>query len=116
MYAEAKIEDGVVVESTFENVPSYLHFKDKTVDVEGIGKVKFDVAFGGAYYAFVEAESVGLKMTPDDYNRLIDYGRRIKYAVMDNFDIQHPTEPDLSFVYGTIFTGCLLYTSPSPRD
>ncbi len=105
VYAEATIEDGIVVESTFENVPSYLHFKDKTVEVDGIGTVKFDVAFGGAYYAFVEAASVGLKMTPDYYNRLIDYGRRIKYAVMDNFDIQHPVESDLSFLYGTIFTG-----------
>ncbi len=105
VYAEAKIEDGIVVESTFENVPSYLHLKDQTVDVEGIGKVKFDIAFGGAYYAFVEAESVGLKMTPDDYNQLIDYGRSIKYAVMNNFEIKHPVEPDLSFLYGTIFTG-----------
>ncbi len=105
VYAEAKIEDGIVVESTFENVPSYLHLNNQTVQVEGIGEVTFDIAFGGAYYAFVEAESVGLKMTPDYYNRLIDYGRRIKYAVMDNFEIKHPVEPDLSFLYGTIFTG-----------
>jgi len=105
IYAEAKIENGIVVESTFTNVPSYLHFRDKTVEVAGIGKVTFDVAFGGAYYAFVEAASVGLKMTPDYYNRLIDYGRRIKYAVMDKFEIKHPVEADLSFLYGTIFTG-----------
>jgi len=105
VYAEAKIENGIVKESSFVNVPSYLHLKNKTVEVEGIGKVKFDIAFGGAYYAFVEAASVGLKMTPDYYNQLIDYGRRIKYAVMDNFEIQHPTEPDLGFLYGTIFTG-----------
>ncbi len=105
IYAEAKIVDGIVVESTFINVPSYLYYKDKTVEVEGIGKVTFDVAFGGAYYAFVEAASVGLKMTPDYYNQLIDYGRRIKYAVMDNFEVKHPIEADLSFLYGTIFTG-----------
>lgn len=105
VYAEAKIEEGIVVESTFENVPSYLHYRDKTVEVEGIGTVKFDVAFGGAYYAFVEVAAVGLKMTPDYYDRLIDYGRRIKYAVMDKFPIEHPVEPDLSFLYGTIFTG-----------
>ena len=105
IYAEAKIVDEIVVESTFTNVPSYLHLKQQTVEVKGIGKVTFDVAFGGAYYAFVEAASVGLKMTPAYYNQLIDYGRKIKYAVMDNFEIQHPTEPDLSFVYGTIFTG-----------
>ena len=105
VYAEAKIEDGLVVESTFENVPSYLYLADKTVEVEDLGSVKFDVAFGGAYYAFVEAASVGLEMTPEYYNRLIELGKKIKHAVMDNFEITHPTEEDLSFLYGTIFTG-----------
>jgi trans-L-3-hydroxyproline dehydratase len=38
-------------------------------------------------------------------NEHIDYGRRIKRAVMEHFAIRHPTEPDLSFLYGTIFTG-----------
>lgn len=116
IYAEAKIVDGIVVESTFTNVPSYLHLRDKTVEVQGIGRVKFDVAFGGAYYAFVEAASVGLKMTPDYYNQLIDYGRRIKYAVMDNFDISHPVEADLSFLYGTIFTGAPENTAHHSRN
>lgn len=105
IYSEAKIENGIVVESTFENVPSYLHAKDHIVEVEGIGKVTYDIAFGGAYYAFVEAASVGLTMTPDHYNQLIDYGKKIKKAVMDNFDIQHPVEADLGFLYGVIFTG-----------
>ena len=105
VYAEAKIEAGKVVESTFVNVPSYLHCRDQKVQVEGIGEVQYDIAFGGAYYAFVEAASVGLKMTPDYYNQLIDYGKRIKYAVMDSFEIKHPLEPDLSFLYGVIFTG-----------
>ncbi len=109
VYAEAKIENGVVVESSFINVPSYLHLKEEVVEVDGIGKVTFDIAFGGAYYAFVDAASVGLKMTPAYYNQLIDYGRRIKYAVMDKFEIVHPTESDLGFLYGTIFTG-------SPED
>ncbi len=105
VYATAKIEDGIVVESAFKNVPSYLYLKDKTVEVEGLGTVKFDVAFGGAYYAFVEADSFGLKMLPESYQQCIDYGRKIKHAVMDNFEIKHPFEEDLSFLYGTIFTG-----------
>ena len=105
VYATAKIEDGIVVESAFKNVPSYLYLKDKTVEVEGLGTVKFDVAFGGAYYAFVEADSIGLEMLPESYQKCIDYGRKIKNAVMDNFKIKHPFEEDLSFLYGTIFTG-----------
>ena len=103
--SKAYIENGKVVKTSFLNVPSFLYMQDKFVDVPGIGKVKFDIAYGGAFYAFVEVEPLGLKMDESDYNRLIDYGRRIKHAVMENFEIKHPFEEDLSFLYGTIFTG-----------
>ncbi len=103
--AKAHMKDGKVVRTSFLNVPSFLYLSDKVVDVPGIGQVKFDIAYGGAFYAFVEAEPLRLKMDATDYNRLIDYGRRIKHAIMDNFPIKHPFEEDLSFLYGTIFTG-----------
>ncbi len=46
---------------------------------------------------------MGLKLDSSDYMRLIDYGRRIKNAIIENFNIMHPFESDLSFLYGTIF-------------
>ncbi len=97
--------NGIVERVSFRNVPSFLLHRDKTVEVEGIGTVKFDVAYGGAFYAFCDADELGLKLDETDHNRLIDYGRRIKKAVADNFPITHPFEEDLSFLYGTIFTG-----------
>ena len=105
VYANAVVENGKVRETSFRNVPSFLYLRDQTVDVSGIGIVCFDIAFGGAFYAFVEAKSLGLNLTTDDYQKLIDYGRRIKHAVVDRFPTQHPFENDLSFLYGTIFTG-----------
>ena len=107
--ARARVEDGKVVETSFQNVPSFLYLREQKVEVPGIGLVEFDVAYGGAFYAFVSAEEVGLTLEPEYFNRIIDYGRRIKHAVMDQFPITHPFEPDLSFLYGTIFTG-------PPRD
>ena len=101
----AKIEDGKVTNTSFLNVPSFLYLSDKEVDVEGIGIVKFDIAYGGAFYAFCEAEELGLVLDRSNFNKLIDYGKRIKSAVMRNFEIKHPFEDDLSFLYGTIFTG-----------
>ena len=85
-------------------MPSFLYLRDQRVDVEGIGSVEFDVAYGGAFYAFVNAQAIGLQLTPEHFDRIIDYGRRIKRAVMNNFPIKHPFEEDLSFLYGTIFT------------
>ena len=105
IYSKAFIENGIVNKVSFKNVPSFVLLKDKKIDVKGIGEISFDVAFGGAFYAFVDADTVGVSLDATDYNKLIDYGRRIKKAVMNNFTIEHPFEKDLSFLYGTIFIG-----------
>jgi proline racemase len=105
VYAQTVIEDGIVREVSFRNVPSFLYLRDAQVEVPGLGGVRFDVAYGGAFYAFVEAQPLSLMLTADHYHHLIDYGRRIKHAVMENFSIKHPFEEELSFLYGTIFTG-----------
>jgi len=103
--AQATLEDGKVQAISFRNVPSFLYLRDQQVGVAGLGQVRFDVAYGGAFYALVEAQPLGLNLTPNHYYQLIDYGRRIKRAVMYNFAIKHPFEDELSFLYGTIFTG-----------
>ena len=103
--SKAFLKNGIVERVSFLNVPSFLLLHNKTVEVEGIGNITFDVAYGGAFYAFVDADNLGIGMEESDYNQLIDWGRRIKYAVMENFEITHPFEEDLSFLYGTIFTG-----------
>jgi trans-L-3-hydroxyproline dehydratase len=103
--ARAEIENGKVRRSFFKNVPSFVLLSNQVVKVPGIGNVSFDVAYGGAFYAFVDVAPLGLKMDASGYSRLIDFGRRIKMAVMEQFEIRHPFEPDLSFLYGTIFTG-----------
>ena len=114
--ARASVSEGRVVETSFLNVPSFLYLRDAQVDVEEIGRVRFDVAYGGAFYAFVNAEQVGLKLVPENLNRLIDYGRRIKRAVISQFPITHPFEADLSFLYGTIFTGPALNAANHSRN
>jgi len=98
-------ENGKVERVAFKNVPSFMALKNQLVEVPELGKVKFDLAYGGAFYAYVQAEDLGLNLDESDYNKLIDYGRKVKYAVMDQFEVKHPFEEDLSFLYGTIFIG-----------
>lgn len=116
VHAQAVLEDGRVRESSFRNVPSFVYLQDQQVNVPEVGTVSFDVAYGGAFYAFVDATPLGLSLTADDYSRLIDYGRRIKNSVMQMFSIVHPFEDDLSFLYGTIFTGPALDSSHHSRN
>ncbi len=103
--AVARRNKGIVEEVSFRNVPSFVLYHDSVVDVPGIGRIEFDLAYGGAFYAFCEAAPLGLNLEASDYNKLIDYGRRIKNAIIENYNIVHPYEADLGFLYGTIFVG-----------
>ena len=103
--AHARVDKGHVQSVYFHNVPSFVLILDDTVDVPGLGKVRYDIAFGGAFYAFVRAEELGVTCTRKDFRPLIERGMAIKRSIMGNRPILHPFEEDLSFLYGTIFIG-----------
>jgi trans-L-3-hydroxyproline dehydratase len=95
--------DGRRVRSVaFENVPSFAYKLDQQVSVPGIGDVRYDVGFGGAFYAYCKAEDLGVRIVPEELRKLIEIGMAIKRAVMDSLIIRHPFEADLGFLYGTI--------------
>lgn len=101
--AFAVVKKGKVEKVYFNNVPSFVDELDIEVDVPGVGKVTYDLAFGGAYYAYVKADPLGIGCEPENFRELIDKGMAIKEAVMKTRPIQHPFEEDLNFLYGTIF-------------
>jgi len=95
-------EGAQITAVSFRNVPSFVYALDQIVEVAGIGPVRCDIAFGGAFYAFCDAADLNVALTPDAFRGLIDVGMRVKQAVMAQIPIEHPTEPDLGFLYGTI--------------
>jgi trans-L-3-hydroxyproline dehydratase len=103
--AYARIQDGHVQSVRFHNVPSFVLALDEKVEVRGLGAVRYDLAYGGAFYAYVKAADVGLTCAPENFRQLIEIGMKIKHAVMSSRPITHPFEVDLSFLYGTIFVG-----------
>jgi len=103
--AYAHIENGHVKSVSFHNVPSFVAELDAIVDVPNLGKVRYDLAFGGAFYAYVNAGDVDVTCSPNDFRPLIEKGMAIKRAVMQSRAIEHPFEKDLGFLYGTIFVG-----------
>ena len=90
---------------SFQNVPSFLYARDVELDVPGYGSVTFDIAFGGAFYAVLPAERIGLSVVPEQTVPLKQAGQAIKEAVNTNLHVQHPLEPGLETAYGTILTG-----------
>jgi trans-L-3-hydroxyproline dehydratase len=88
----------------FINVPSFVLASGVPVRL-GSRTVPVDVAFGGAFYAIVDAETAGLPIDPARLTELRQTGMTIKRAVESAVRVVHPAEPDLTGIYGTIFTG-----------
>ncbi len=109
--ATAHLQNGQVERVSFLNVPSFLYQRDLTIHVDGLGDIVYDIAFGGAFYAYVDIDQPALKnVVIDDKHQtqLIDVGMRIKRAVMSTIPLRHPTgDDDLNFLYGTILVKML---------
>lgn len=114
--AYAKIGRGGVESVAFRNVPSFVLALDEIIDVPGLGEIRYDLAFGGAFYAYVQADQVGLKCKPEEFRELIDKGMAIKRAIVKSRTITHPFEQDLSFLYGTIFIGLPIGSGANSRN
>jgi len=100
-----KIENNTVKDIRFQNVPSFVQLLDASIDVSGYGKIKYDLAFGGAFYAFVDVDQLRLDCTNEYCDALIEAGMKIKDAISNSIELQHPTEDEMNFLYGTIFIG-----------
>jgi proline racemase len=96
---------GIRVEAvSFVNVPSFVLHGGLTVKLAS-RHIRADVAFGGAFYAIVDCEAVGLPIDVEHLPELRRVGMEIKHAIEAARTIEHPLDPGLSGIYGTIFTG-----------
>ncbi|MCL2621140.1 MAG: proline racemase family protein [Defluviitaleaceae bacterium] len=103
--ARATVEDRRVGEVSFTNVPSFLYKEDVDVDVPDIGKLTIDISFGGSFFALVKADDLGLEIIPENAMELSKAGLKIRDAVNQQVEIQHPlltkiTTCDLVEIYG----------------
>ena len=98
------ISAGKVSRVSFYNVPSFVYAENIEVSVEGIGPITVDIAFGGAFYVFVDAYKLGLRVIPEHTDALVKLGMELKYKIMKMMDVVHPLESELHGIYGTIIT------------
>jgi len=89
----AQVEDGRVRSVRFRNVPAFVHAEELR-----IGDTHVDIAFGGAFYASVEA-----RVEPSELPHLIERGRELKRLIEAEHEVVHPLEPELRDVYGVVF-------------
>lgn len=89
------IEGDRVTAVRIVNVPSYVARQGIGVDVEGMGPLVVDVAYGGNYYAIVEPQNAYTGLDDIDAGTLVDISRRVRQAVRDQFEPVHPLDPTI---------------------
>jgi proline racemase len=98
--ARVVVIDGRAEAVTIRNVASFMHARDQAARVEGLGDVPYDMAFGGNFYALVEAAAVGLEIDPARAAELIAAGDRIRAAIPEPV---HPVDARIAGCHHVIF-------------
>lgn len=100
----AECENGKCKSVSFENVPAFVFALDQEIRVPDLGVVKVDIAWGGMFYALVDAASVNQKIERANGISLVELGERIKTAVQQQTNPVHPQNPEIRGVTVLQFT------------
>ncbi|WP_353948429.1 proline racemase family protein [Sporolactobacillus sp. Y61] len=98
IHTKVKVENGRAKEVSIINVPAFLYRSDVDIHVPKLGKIQLDIAFGGNFFALVDAEKMGISLVRDDLNKLLEEGIAIRNAVNRQVKIRHPLLPDIHSV------------------
>jgi len=100
---EARCRDGKVERVQFTNVPCFATHLGATLEVLGLGTIQVDVAYGGAFFAIVDAPSLGFAVQPKEARDLVVLGNRITAAAARQLPVRHPDNADIHTVTFTEF-------------
>jgi proline racemase len=96
--ARAQCRDGKVESVRVRNVPSFVDRLDATLEVEGIGTLSVDTAYGGDSFVIVDAAALGFALSPDEAADLAETGIKITNAANQQLGFTHPENPDWSHI------------------
>lgn len=96
--ARAACRDGRCESVEFTNVPCFVEQLDAPLEVEGLGTLKIDVAYGGMWYAIADAKALGFAIEPGEARDLSLAGERIRAAAREQLACTHPDNPDIAGV------------------
>jgi len=94
----AQCRNGKAEKITVQNVPSFVDQLDCTIEVEGIGTLNVDTAYGGDSFVIVDAPALGFAITPDEARDIAVAGVKITNAANEQLGFSHPENPDWSHI------------------
>ena len=93
---DVAVRNGRALNVTLTNVPSFLYARDQEVEVAGFGKLQYDIAYGGNFYAIVPIDRVGIEFRRENGNKFLDLGLRISDAINEQNRPVHPENPAIA--------------------
>jgi len=112
----AQCNNGRCERVAVENVPSFVAVLDGSVDVPGLGQIGVDIAYGGAFFAIVDAAALNFALIADEARTLVEVGERIKAAVIEQYPVTHPENADINTVTFTQFAAPLEIESDGSKS
>ena len=103
--AAATCVGGRVLSVEVENVPSFVTALDVPIEVDGIGTLSVDVAYGGMFYVLLPAETLALTLEPEQGAALAEIGERIKLAARQQLTVVHPQNPAINKIESLVWYG-----------
>ncbi len=101
---KAYCEDGKARSIEVRNLPSFADQLDASLEVEAVGTLSVDTAYGGDSFVIVDATSLGFEIKPDEASELARMGARITAAANEQLGFSHPTNPDWRHISFCQFT------------
>lgn len=90
----ARCNHGKVERVYVQNVPSFAGLLDQSLEVEGLGRLSVDTAYGGDSFVTVNAAQLGVQIVPDEAGDLVELGRKITKAANEQLKFEHPFNKD----------------------
>ena len=103
--AEYRQDGRFVEEVRLTNVPSFLYREGLTATVDGLGDIRVDVAYGGNFYAIVEAQDAFVDMADHRAGALVGWATALRAALNDKYAFEHPEQADISGLSHVMWTG-----------
>jgi len=94
----ARCANGKCESVELTNVPCFAEHVDAPLEVDGLGTLMVDVAFGGMWYAIADAHALGFTLEPSEARELSAVGERIRAAAREQFACVHPENSEIAGV------------------
>lgn len=101
--ANSRCKDGKCERVYLDMVPAFAEDLDVVINVPDLGNVKLDIAFGGIFYALIDARQLGLEIVPDQAQKLVRAGCSIHRELNCKLDVKHPDIPSINSISYMMF-------------